>query len=255
MVGGRSLVIAAEYIDPMSGKLIQTLSHALPKALPKALPSQCAVCHAWPADPVCEPCVVRFAQPQPRCQTCALPVPAGVARCGRCLKAPPPLDACVAAVSYEYPWSGLIASYKFNGNAGWASSFAALLRSTPWAEPALDAADCLLPMPLSRQRLQERGFNQALTLARALDRQKTQARVLLRIKDTPAQSSLGREDRQASVKDAFAVEPFLAAGLRGKRLVLVDDVMTSGASMYAAARALRSAGAAHITGLVIARTE
>jgi ComF family protein len=247
MVGGRSLVIFAEYIDLMFRSLLKTLS--------AALPSQCAVCHAWPADPVCESCVVRFAQPQPRCKACALPVPAGVARCGECVRTPPPLDACVAAVAYEFPWSGLIAGYKFNSNPGWATSFAAILRSTPWAEPALDAADCLLPMPLSRLRLKERGFNQALTLALALDPAKTRANVLLRIKDTPAQSSLGREDRQSSVKDAFAVDPFQTARIRGKRIVLVDDVMTSGASIYAAARTLRAAGAAHITGMVIARTE
>ena len=219
------------------------------------LPSQCAVCHAWPAQPVCEACVVRFAQPQPRCQTCALPVPDSVVRCGACLKQPPPLDLCVAAVAYAYPWSRLIASYKFQGNPGWASTFATLLRSTPWAEPALDAADLVVPMPLSGQRLRARGFNQALILARLLKPDKTDARVLLRIKDTPAQSALGRTERLLGVRDAFAVDPLLAARARGKRIVLVDDVMTSGASMYAAASALRAAGASHVTGMVIARTE
>ena len=224
-------------------------------ATARALPSQCAVCHAWPAAPVCEACVVRFAQPVPRCQTCALPAPPGVLRCGACIKQPPPLDACVAAVAYAYPWSGLIARYKFNGNPGWASSFALLIRSTPWTEPALDRACLLVPMPLSKQRLQARGFNQALVLARALQPDKTEARVLLRIKDTPAQSTLDRKQRLQSVQDAFAVDPFLVDRVSGKRIVLLDDVMTSGASMYAAARALRAAGAAHITGMVIARTE
>ena len=221
----------------------------------RAVPSQCAVCHAWPAAPVCEACVVRFAQPVPRCRTCALPVPQGVSRCGACIKLPPPLDACVAAVAYAYPWSGLIASYKFNGNPGWASTFALLIQSTPWSEPALDRADLLVPMPLSKQRLQERGFNQALVLARVLQPDKTDARLLLRIKDTPAQSSLDRKQRLQSVQDAFAVDPLLAAQVADKRIVLLDDVMTSGASMHAAARALRGAGAAHITGMVIARTE
>lgn len=213
------------------------------------------MCHAWPAQPVCEACVVRFAQPQPRCQTCALPVPAGVARCGACIRQPPPLDACVAAVAYAYPWSDLITSYKFNSNPGRAATFATLLRSTPWAQPALDGADLLVPMPLSRQRLRARGFNQALILARALQPCKTDSSVLLRIKDTPAQSALARNERLLSVKDAFAVDPLLAARVRGKRIVLVDDVMTSGASIYAAALALRAAGAMHITGMVIARTE
>ena len=235
---------------------IKTAAGLLP-----TLPSQCAVCHAWPTDPVCEACVVRFAQPVPRCQTCALPVPNGVPRCGACIKQPPPLDACVAAVDYAFPWSGLIASYKFSGNPGWATTFALLMRSAPWTEPALDQADLLVPMPLSKQRLQARGFNQALVLARALDQGDpdqphiTDAHVLLRIKDTPAQSTLDRKQRWLSVQDAFAVDPLLAARVAGKRIVLLDDVMTSGASLHAASRALRAAGAAHITGMVFARTE
>ena len=223
--------------------------------LSSALPGQCAVCHAWPAQPVCEACVALFAQPASRCQTCALPVSPGIAHCGQCLREPPPLDACVAAVAYAYPWSGLITSFKFNRNPGWAATFATLLQSTPWAEPALESADVIVPMPLSAQRLQERGFNQALLLARALRADKTDATVLLRIKDTPAQSSLNRRDRQASVKNAFAVDPFKTSSILQQRVVLVDDVMTSGASLNAAARALRSAGAAHITGMVVARTE
>ena len=228
---------------------------ALLKRVSATIPSQCAVCQAWPAQPVCEACVVRFAQPQPRCQTCALPVPADVMQCGACLKQPPPLDRCVAAVAYVYPWSGLITSYKFNSNPGWASTFATLLRSTPWAEPALDSADLVVPMPLSAQRLKTRGFNQALILARELKPEKTDASVLLRIKDTPAQSALNRTERLASVRDAFAVDPLLIARAQGKRIVLVDDVMTSGASIYAAALALRLSGAMHITAMVIARTE
>jgi ComF family protein len=247
MVGGRSVGMDAEYIDTMFRALLQRAS--------TALPSQCAVCHAWPAEPVCEACVVRFAQPLPRCQTCALPVPAGVACCGACVKQPPPLDACVAAVAYAYPWSDLITRYKFSSNPGWASSFATLLRSTPWAEPALDACDLLLPMPLSAERLQTRGFNQALVLARALQPDKTDSHLLLRIKDTPAQSTLARQERLLSVKDAFAVDPLLAARVKGKRIVLLDDVMTSGASIYAAASVLLASGAMHITGMVIARTE
>lgn len=220
-----------------------------------ALPSQCRVCHAWPAQPVCEACVNCFAQPQPRCQTCALALPAGLSQCGACVKSPPPLDACLAAVSYAYPWSDLIVSYKFHNHPGLSSAFALLLRSTPWVEPALDAADAVLPMPLSSQRLQARGFNQALLLARQLAPDKTRHRLLLRIKDTPAQSALKRAERLGSVQDAFAVDPLLLRQVKGARLVLVDDVMTSGASLFAAARVLRAAGAAHITGVVIARTE
>lgn len=218
-------------------------------------PSLCAVCRGWPAAPLCEACVAQFAQPLARCQRCALPVLSGMRQCGRCIVAPPPLDLCLAAVPYGYPWAALIADFKFHEKTAWARSFAQLMRSTPWVEPALDAADCLLAMPLSRERLRQRGFNQALLLARALQGERVRSDWLLRIKDTPPQSSLPRKERQRSVRGAFALDPLLAAQLRGLRVVLVDDVMTSGASLHAAAAVLRQAGAAHITGLVFARTE
>lgn len=224
------------------------------KGLLGALPSQCQVCRSWPSQIVCESCVSQFAQPQPRCHTCALPLPAGVRQCGACLKQPPPLDACLAAVPYDYPWATLIAQFKFQAQPGLARALAVLVRSTPWVEPALDAADAVLPMPLSRERLQSRGFNQALVLAQHLAPDKTRAKLLLRIKDTPPQRTLKRAERLTSVQDAFAMEPLHASHIKGKKLVLVDDVMTSGASLFAAARVLRVAGATHITGLVVART-
>jgi predicted amidophosphoribosyltransferase len=88
-----------------------------------------------------------------------------------------------------------------------------------------------------------------------LSRGKTDAHLLLRIKETLTQSSLNRSERLKNVKTAFAVEPLRAQELQGKRVVLVDDVMTSGATLFAAAAALRQAGAAHITAIVFARTE
>jgi len=219
------------------------------------LPGQCRVCHAWPAQTICESCINQFAQPQSRCRTCALPLPDSVKVCGACLKTPPALDACLAAVSYAFPWSGLIVDFKFHQQPALASTFARLLRATPWVEPALDAADIVVPMPLSNERLQSRGFNQALLLARQLARDKTDHRLLLRIRDTPAQSSLKRSDRLTLLKHAFAVDPLRVGQIKGARLVLVDDVMTTGASLTTAAKVLRAAGASHITALVIARTE
>jgi ComF family protein len=110
-------------------------------------------------------------------------------------------------------------------------------------------------MPLSPGRLRERGFNQALLLARALEPSKVRADILLRVKETPPQSSLPRKERLLGVQGAYALEPQTRAEVQGKRLVLIDDVMTTGASLHAAAATLRQAGAAHITALVFARTE
>lgn len=219
------------------------------------VPSQCAVCHAWPSQPLCEACVQTFAQPRPRCRTCALPLPGGLRQCGNCVVNPPSLDQCLATVDYAYPWSGLVVDFKFHQQPGWARGMARLLRSAPWVEPALEQADLIIPMPLSRQRLQDRGFNQTLQLARALDRSKVVHDLLLRIRDTPPQSSLPREERLHSVRGAYAVDPLRADAVKNKRIVLLDDVMTSGASLFAAARALKEADTAHITGLVFARTE
>jgi ComF family protein len=236
-----------EYIGPMFRQLLQGIS--------RRIPSQCAVCHRWPARPVCDACVQSFAQPRHRCLTCALPLPPGMAQCGKCITEPPPLDRCIAAVAYTYPWATLVVEFKFKEHTAWASTFATLMRSAPWVEPALDAADLLIPMPLSRQRLLERGFNQTLVLARALAPELTAQDVLVRVRDTPPQSALPRVERLQNVRAAYTVDPLQARRVAHKRVVLLDDVMTSGASLHAAAQALRAAGASHITGLVFARTE
>lgn len=230
----------------MFGPLIERAS--------RRLPARCTVCHAWPSQVVCNACVARFAQPVPRCATCALPVPAGVQQCGACLKEPPPLDACLAAVAYDWPWADCVTQFKFGAQPGWAGALATVMRSTPWVEPALEQAALVVPMPLARERLAERGYNQALLLARHLAPDKTDATLLLRTRHTAAQSALTRAERLQNVQGAFAVEPLRAHELRGRRVVLVDDVMTTGASLRAAASALRLAGAAHITALVFART-
>jgi predicted amidophosphoribosyltransferase len=117
--------------------------------------------------------------------------------------------------------------------------------------PPLDA----LPLPLASLRLAERGFNQALLLARALARAKADSGLLLRLRETGSQTALDRNDRRANVRDAFGIEPMRAAELRGKAVLLVDDVMTSGASLHAAAEALRHAGAQRVAAVVLARTE
>jgi ComF family protein len=171
------------------------------------------------------------------------------------LKQLPPLDQCLAAVAYAYPWSNLVTDFKFRDQTGLARAFATLLKAAPWVEPTLEAADVVVPMPLSNVKLAQRGYNQALLLALALSKTRTKADILLRIQDTPAQHTLKRAQRLSALDHAFAVDPLKINQLRGARVVLVDDVMTTGASLYAAARVLRAAGASHIAGLVLARTE
>lgn len=221
----------------------------------RRLPSQCVVCHHWPGARVCDMCVHAFAQPQNRCSTCALLVPEGVAQCGACLRTPPPVDRCLTALPYRFPWAQLVGDFKFREQSGLAASFATLLRSTPWVEPALEACDVLLPIPLGPQRLRQRGYNQALVLARALEPRKLQAHWLQRHRDTPEQHQLPRHERLRAVKGAFAVDPLRAPLLQGKRVVVLDDVMTTGATLWEAARVLRQHGVAHITAMALARAD
>lgn len=154
-----------------------------------------------------------------------------------------------------WPWPECIAEFKFRGDAGLAAPLATLLRSAPWVERAIENADLLLPMPLAPARLRERGFNQAHELARRLAPRKTDAGVLLRTRETSAQSGLTRVERLSNLRGAFALEPLKPTAVRNRRVVLVDDVMTTGASLFAAAQVLRLGGAAHITAIVLARTE
>ena len=218
-------------------------------------PSRCAVCGAWPAQPVCDACIQRFAAPVHRCRLCALPLADAADVCGGCLREPPPLDACHAAVPDGYPWSDLIGRFKFGAEPGWAQALAERMAAAPGVREELQRAELVLPMPLAPRRLAERGFNQALLLARALAPDKAEAQLLLRLRDTGSQTALDRKARQANVRDAFAAEPLRSRELHGRSVVLVDDVMTSGASLHAAAQALRGAGARRVAAVVLARTE
>lgn len=109
-------------------------------------------------------------------------------------------------------------------------------------------------MPLARRRLQSRGFNQSLLLAQELAAHKVQPDSLLRITETLPQHSLTREQRWHNVRHCFAVAPDQIPLIRGRHMVLVDDIMTTGASLHAARQTLLQAGARQVTGLVFART-
>ena len=245
---------------------------SLPLSL-SSLVSQCAVCRSWPAQQVCAPCVSRFSPQTLRCTRCALDLPpelylnnaamqSSARLCIDCIRHPPPVDNTLVAVTYAYPWSELITRFKFGNRPGWAPFFATVLLGAAGVRLALEALhadDIIVPMPLSAERLQSRGFNQAWALTSALARQagtpaRLDPRLLLRVKHTQPQTTLQREARLANVRNAFQVEPLRAPLLAGRRVVLVDDVMTSGASLFTAAGALRAAGAAHITAIALART-
>ena len=253
-----------------------------PKAIkaPKALgarrdgpwqwPGQCALCRCWCRGGTCGDCdALHPPDAHPRCALCALRLPAGAAaaggpdprslRCGACARRPPPLSRCVAAMDYAFPWDRLLLALKFGEQLEVAPLLAGRL-SLALARAGIDAPDLILPVPLSAVRLRERGYNQAHEIARRpaprqgtgeVERQsRLCARTLLRLRDTPQQARLPLDERRRNLRGAFVV----LKPVRGLRVAIVDDVMTSGATLHEAALALRRAGAADVQAWVVART-
>jgi ComF family protein len=220
------------------------------------LPSLCAVCHGWGRQRVCALCIARFEQIQRRCERCALPVPGAGRMCGACLIDPPPFARALAGVDYDHPWDGLITHFKFHGALDLAPSLAQRMLAA-FERSGGEAPSLLLPVPLSSERLRERGYNQAWELARRIARPLRCAadpHLLLRIRDTPHQLALPPGQRASNVRAAFAVEPRRLAEVRGRRVTVVDDVMTSGATLREVARVLLQAGASEVAVWVVART-
>jgi len=232
------------------GALARTLSHALPGV--------CAVCRSWHARGICDACQQRFAPQRPRCGGCARLTPAEVARCGECLGQASAFTHCITGTDYEPPWDRLITAFKFHGQVELAGALSWMIEVAVRASSARDAMPALLlSVPLSRERLRERGYNQSWELARRLGRHlriDAVPAVLQRGRDTAHQIGMTRQERERNLRDAFWVDPAQRAALQGRRVALVDDVFTTGATAHAAAVALRRAGAARVDVWVLART-
>lgn len=217
-----------------------------------ALPGQCSLCRSWGRGALCPSCRA-LAGRRPRCQRCAIAVPPGQTLCGACVREPPPFAGAVAALDYAAPWDGLIRHFKFHGQPELATPLSRLLSDALDESPGGAPPDLVLPAPLSDARLRERGFNQSWEIARRLG-VRTDPALLLRIRDTPHQADLPLDRRAANVRGAFAVEPLRRGEIEGRRIALVDDVLTTGATAAEMARTLLDAGAAHVRLWVLART-
>jgi len=218
------------------------------------LPSQCEVCRHWGRARLCGDCRERFAPPVPRCRRCALRLAGAAPLCGDCLRQPPPFENTVCVADYAFPWDRLIADFKFNGRAELATALADLLCAATATAPA---PHLVLPVPLAPRRLAERGYNQAWELARRVARRRglaAQADLLTRPVETVHQADLPRAERLANLRAAFLVDPRRRDALRGRRVALVDDVLTTGATAREAAQTLLRAGAAAVDVWVFART-
>ena len=192
---------------------------------------------------LCAACIAELPALPASCPRCALPSPAA-ALCGSCLNHPPHFDATLALWRYEFPCDGLVQALKYRARLALAGFFARSLASRTMPE-----VDLIVPMPLHPRRLAERGFNQALEIARHLGRP-IEPRGVLRVKHTPPQTDLPYEERAKNVRGAFLCK----LDLSGASVAVLDDVMTTGATLNELARALKRAGAARVENLVIART-
>lgn len=182
------------------------------------------------------------------CPQCALPSPQAQV-CGHCLQSPPAFDRTLAAFRYGYPLDSVIHHFKYQRALWLAPPLAKLLQQSLPETPEIDA---LIAMPLDQQRLAERGFNQAHELARCLSRVYHLPLLTSHLKREHRpqhQADLPLAERAKQVKGIFSVIKPLP-----ERVAIIDDVMTSGASINELARTLKKAGVKHVEAWVLART-
>lgn len=226
------------------------------------LPPICVLCHG-PGDTqqdLCPDCRASFTPLVRPCPGCALPLPAGVparSLCGTCLALPPPWQGLFAPLVYQPPVTNLIASFKYHGHAVNGCVLADILAEhIKNQQHGMALPEQLIPVPLHRQRLRQRGFNQSLLIARWLSRHlaiPVQADLVMRQKATPQQTGLSAAARRRNLRGAFRINP--QAGLpQGTRVAIIDDVVTTGSTVSAMARTLRRAGAGEIQVWALART-
>lgn len=217
-------------------------------------PTRCLVCgeaggEAWD---LCPACADALPWQGHACRRCALPLPAGDpgAVCGACLSAPPPLQEVHAACLYAAPVDHLLPRFKFHEDLAAGRLLAQLMAD---AFDGLPKPDALVPVPLHVARLRRRGYDQALELAKPLAqalRIPLRDDLLRRVRATAAQSERDAAARRRNVRGAFASG---SGATLPRHVVLVDDVMTTGATLHAAAQALRQAGVGRVDAWVCAR--
>lgn len=214
-------------------------------ALATLVPQDCLLCGAVSGDaPICHACGDELPRlPADVCPRCAEASPGG-APCGACLASPPHFDATIAAFRYAFPVDRLVQALKYRHRLAAAGFLGRAMLAGPKPE-----GNIIVPLPLSPARLAERGFNQAVELARTLGLP-LELDGCRRSRDTAPQATLPWKERRANIRHAFECDIDLA----GKAVIVVDDVMTSGATLDEFARTLKAHGAARVSNWVAART-
>lgn len=213
----------------------------------------CYLCRGESRGMLCQPCAADLPRlARERCPQCALPSP-GRALCGRCIGETPAFDASVAVFAYAFPADVLVQGLKFRGELALAPLLANELHAgIETAASTFHGVDFIVPVPLHSLRLQERGYNQSMEIARRIGVLldiPVAADVCERVRDTPAQIGLPWKVRRENVRGAFSCR----RALDGKRVAVVDDVMTTGATLGELASTLKKFGAARVVNWVVAR--
>lgn len=218
----------------------------------RLFPQPCILCNAANGNElgICPDCLsdLPFHRDE-YCPQCSLPSTNNLI-CGACIASPPDFDATTSIFSYEYPISQLVQHYKYGQELHLGNLFAKLLQHKLSAHKL---PDLIIPMPLHPKRLAERGFNQSLEVAKIVGKAlniSVDYTACLRTKYSPPQASLPLRQRATNIKGAFTC----TKSLTGLRIGLIDDVMTTGASLNALAKAVKAKGASHVECWVIART-
>ena len=216
-----------------------------------ALPQACTLCTGHAGDALlCAACAADMPCVTEACPRCALPSPSG-ATCGRCLARPPTHAATVAAWRYAFPADRLLHAFKYGGRLALAEPMAIAMADAV-ARRGDPLPDRVIGLPLAPARQRARGFNHAQEIARRVSRRTSVPLIsaLRRVRDTPPQAGLALAARTSNVRNAFIA----VKRLDGLAVAIVDDVMTTGATLNAAATAARSAGARRVDAWVVART-
>ncbi|MEC5408361.1 ComF family protein [Paraburkholderia sp. MPAMCS5] len=238
------------------------LGTAWPRVMQAVLPNACALCGNLSHNTLCAFCDQAYwNEAALRCRICAAALPSARRehrasyRCAGCITEAPPFDASFALADYRAPLDTLAVGLKFRAQLMLAHEFArrlARLAQDACQDPS-DCPDVIAPVPLASKRLIERGYNQAWQIARPLARAlhvPADATLLCRVIDTAPQSRLDLDARRLNVGRAFR----LARSVEGLHVGIVDDVMTTGATLEALARTLKAAGARRVTNFVALRT-
>jgi ComF family protein len=235
-------------VNPMLLKKVDGIRKMLAWAL---LPAHCLLCHqpGMGDMDVCEACWRELPSNTLACPRCALPMAAPAPACGFCLKSEPAFTNTVAPMQYQIPISTLVPRLKFHQDLAAGRLLAELFcRKTS----NIERPDALVPVPLHSARLRKRGFDQALELAKMIAKHKDlplRSDLLIRARNTAAQSYLDASQRRHNLKNAFVASKQAMPG----HVALIDDVMTTGATVHECAKVLLKAGVKRVDIWVIAR--